>query len=305
MARHGRAGQGGAWHGAARLGLARQGHPLDGDRLTEEKEMESTRLVVLSDTHCGSVFGLTPDGVFDIGESDELLVARTAGERKKCWQWFSKAIDSLKPIDRLVLNGDMVEGDANRQAGLELLTTDPLEQIKIAQRVVEFVGCKQVAITAGTAYHTGTNTDYERLLADATGGKLGGHDYYNVNGLVLSIKHHVGGSQTPVGRATALTREAVWNVLWADRGEFPRANVLIRSHVHYHTAFSGYPINTLSMTTPCLQTPGSRFGARRCSGVVDYGFVVFDINKDGTYSWSPLVWSGADTAWAQVPINWS
>jgi hypothetical protein len=44
----------------------------------------------------------------------------------------------------------------------------------------------------------------------------------------------------------------------------------------------------LGMTTPALQGFGSRYGARRCTGLVDFGFVTFQVNK-GTYTWQPII----------------
>jgi len=267
--------------------------------------MKKTRLLIISDTHCGSVFGLTPNNVFEIEPGEDLLVTRTADERKRCWNWFVNAIEEIRPIHRLVLNGDMVEGSGSKQEGLELLAKDPKEQINIAKRVVEFIGCKDMAVVAGTAYHTGKDTDWERLLCDATGAKFGGQEYYSINGVNFSFKHHISGSQTPIGRGTPLAREAVWNLLWAARGEFPACDILVRSHVHYHTYFGTGMPPKITMTTPGLQTPGSRYGVRRMSGVVDYGFVYFDIYADGSWVYQPVIWSGAETAWAQLPIDWS
>ena len=60
------------------------------------------------------------------------------------------------------------------------------------------------------------------------------------------------------------------------------ANVIIRSHVHYHE-FSGNPTH-IAMTTPALQGWGSKYGERQCSGIVDIGLVQFDISE-GEYSW--------------------
>lgn len=267
--------------------------------------MKHKRLLVLSDTHCGSVFGLTPHNMFAVEAANDLLVTRTADERKACWKWFESAIKEIRPIDRLVLNGDLIEGPATKQQSLELLAVDPQEQIRIAERVVEFVGCKDIAVIAGTAYHTGDGTDYERLVADKFGVKFGGHEYYDIDDVCFSFKHHIGGSQSPMGRSTPLVKELVWALQWSLTEEFPDADVVVRSHVHYHVAVANAVRNKLAMTTPALQTPGSRFGVRRMSGIVDYGFVYFDIYPDGTYSWQPVLWQGQETAWAQLPIDWS
>jgi hypothetical protein len=58
--------------------------------------------------------------------------------------------------------------------------------------------------------------------------------------------------------------------------------IIGNSHVHYHN-FAGGP-DWIAMTTPALQGAGSKFGARRCSGKVDFGFITFTVDK-GTFSW--------------------
>ena len=39
------------------------------------------------------------------------------------------------------------------------------------------------------------------------------------------------------------------------------------------------------MTLPALQGLGSKYGARQCSGVVDFGFVWMEINKGKIINW--------------------
>src|SRR3990167_5500267 len=105
----------------------------------------------------------------------------------------------------------------------------------------------------------------------------------NINGTIFNFRHHIGSSQTPIGRATPLAREIVWNELWNLRKGFVLANVQVRSHVHYHT-YVGQP-NHVALTTPALQGYGTRYGERRMSGIIDFGITVFDIDEYGRYTW--------------------
>ena len=199
--------------------------------------MTKQRLLILSDLHCGSVYGLTPTGWWNTESAEpenDALAVRTAPERKACWEWFSREIKSLGKINKLVLNGDAIEGKAKRQEGLELLTADEGEQVKMAKRVIDFVGADEAAAIYGTAYHTGMGVDWERFLGDSLAFPIGGQDYYKINGTTFDFKHHLSSSSVPHGRHTPLSREKLWNLLWAAKGEFPLADVLIRSHVHYH-----------------------------------------------------------------------
>ena len=140
-----------------------------------------------------------------------------------------------------------------------------------------------------TPYHTSTDgDDWENIIKDSAQiDKIGAHEWINVNGLIFDIKHHIGSSSVPYGRHTAISKEALWNELWALTNMQPRADVIIRSHVHYftHCGTSG----KLCMTLPALQGLGSKFGAKLCSGLVDWGVVLFEITSKTDYNWYPII----------------
>jgi len=46
---------------------------------------------------------------------------------------------------------------------------------------------------------------------------------------------------------------------------------------------------------------GSKYGARECSGTVDWGLIYFDIYKDG-YSWTPKVIRGTSEVAKSVKL---
>jgi len=87
----------------------------------------------------------------------------------------------------------------------------------------------------------------------------------------------VGRSIIPHGRFTALGRERLWNVLWAEHDEYPKADIIVRSHVHYYGGCFGS--NWEAITTPALQGPKTKFGARIATGTVDFGLVWYDIES--------------------------
>ena len=82
----------------------------------------------------------------------------------------------------------------------------------------------------------------------------------------------------------AVKRERLWDVLWTvEKDQNPISDIIIRSHVHYfdYTGNNKY----LAMTTPALQGLGSKYGARMCSGVVDFGLVYFIVDKGRIKEW--------------------
>jgi hypothetical protein len=248
------------------------------------------RMLVLSDLHCGHYAGLTPPRYW-IRPGDTNNRTRRdkfAQLQRETWKWYRKTIRKNGPYDLIVCNGDAIDGTQDKSGGTEAWSVDTEEQADAATECIELAmdeGTKLV-MTYGTAYHTGQRSDEENRIAKALGAiKIGSHEWIQCreSGTVFDFKHHCGSSSVPHGRATAVSRDAMWGLLWAERGKQPRSDVLIRSHVHYYQ-YCGDSVAGLRMTTPALQAAGSKYGARRCSGVVDYGFLIFDTNKRG-YSW--------------------
>ena len=137
----------------------------------------------------------------------------------------------------------------------------------------------------GTPYHCASSDgdDWDSVLAKQAGFEsIGSHDFVDVNSCVFDLKHKCGSSAIPHGRHTAVAKERLWNQLWGD-GQ-PQANVILRGHVHFHN-FCGGP-GWIAMTLPALQGAGSKFGARQCSGTVDYGITVFDVDSKGQFDWT-------------------
>ncbi len=212
--------------------------------------------------------------------------------QRACWGWFTKNIDSLGwTPDVLIMNGDAIDGKGKRSCGTEQITTDVNTQADIACHVIKrCMGKKtKLLMTNGTPYHTGDGEDFEDLIAhECNATEIGGHVFADINGVIFDIKHKIGSSSVPHGRSTALGRVQLWNALWAEADEQPKANVIIRSHVHYHQAIYS-PDMGWAMTTPALQSMGSKYGARQCDGRVHFGFIAFEVSDSGDFSWWPML----------------
>jgi len=249
-------------------------------------ERKAKRVLVISDTHCGHEVGLTPPAW-----NFECDNEHSSKYRNYIWDAYTKAVQEIQPIDLVVANGDLIDGRGERSGSTELITVDRRAQAKMAAECIKIAGAPRAILTRGTDYHVGHEESWEDLVADfsKTDGReveIGDIRNVNINGLVFNFRHHIGGSQTPVGRATPLTREAAWNALWHARQGFELSDVLVRSHVHYHT-YVGGP-GWLAMTTPGLQGYGTRYGERRLSGIIDLGFVYFDVVGKQEYTWQSV-----------------
>ena len=229
------------------------------------------RVVTISDFHCGSKVGLTPPGY----QNDSL--------QGELWDAYLMMLEPLRPIDILVANGDLIDGKGYRWGGTDLITADRAEQAEMATICIEVTEAKEAYLTYGTPYHTGRSEDWEGEVAKYLGVPIEDQLWLDVNGVVFDVKHFIGASSVPYGRHTTIARDRLWNLLWAEMGQQPKADILLRSHVHYHNYCGG--VSWVAMTTPALQGLGSKFGARYPAGTVDFGLVYFDIDDDGGFTW--------------------
>lgn len=245
----------------------------------------SKKIAVLSDLHSGHKAGLTHPGFLpsEPVERDAPFVDAA----KAYWGFFEGRIKAHDPFDIVIVNGDLVDGPGKKSGGIEEWTTDMDTQCEMAIRALRRVPVHRKTkwvMTRGTPYHTGEAEDHEDKIAAVFDAKIGEHEWVDIEGVVFDLKHHPAGSSgVPQGRHTGVAKDRMWNIMWANEELQPSADVFIRSHVHYHN-FCGGP-DWLALTTPALQGFGSRYGARRCTGVVDFGFLTFEVNK-GAFSWS-------------------
>jgi hypothetical protein len=252
------------------------------------------RTLVLADLHCGHLVGLTPPAwQTDSSESNgRTKRVKFALIQREAWQWYIKNVVANGPYDLVVINGDAIDGRGDRSGGCEQITTNRQEQVDMACYAIRqaLVGNPKLVMTYGTAYHTGDQEEWENDIAkELKAEKIGAHEWVEIGGVMFDFKHFISGSQVPTTRGTGLKKAALWNILWADRDYAPRANVLVRSHVHYFNAAMDTIEPRLQLTTPALQAMGTRFGSRRCEGLVDFGFIVFETHRGEVTRFEPVM----------------
>jgi hypothetical protein len=246
--------------------------------VTENIE-ERTRIVVISDLHTGSRSGLTPPDWQYCNETEDPVQAKYGDFQRQTWGWYCNTMAALQPIDRLVVNGDALDGKGEKQGGTDQLTTDRRVQVAMADRVIEEAHAKRVAIIKGTPYHTGRDEDWEEVLAEKVGAdRCGAHEWFDAHGWTLDFKHKIASSSVPHGRHTALARARLWNLLWAERQLQPKAHILVRSHAHTYVFDGG--AKWLAMITPGLQGL-TKYGGLEMEGTIDYGLISIDVTPRG------------------------
>ena len=185
------------------------------------------RVVGAGDIHGGHRVGLTPPKY-----QSALCGPEYYRIQVELWDFYKAVIEEIKPIDIFVHNGDANDGAGGRSGGTELLTTDQNRQIEIAYEGLAIAEADNYILTYGTPYHTGQDTDHEKVLSDMLGGIIKSQVWLDVHGTVFDIRHHIGNSAIPHGKGTPIAKEWLWNQLWAAHDEQPNADIYFRSHVH-------------------------------------------------------------------------
>lgn len=228
-------------------------------------------IVMISDLHCGSVFGVTPPEHYNADDERRCMQVES-------WQAYRSIARAWKNPDVLLVNGDAIEGNQKLQGGAELITPDRNIQCKMAIRAINLFCARQVIMTYGSKYHVSADAeDFEYLIAEQLKAKIGGRVYFDLDGVVFDARHKVGSSAIPHGRATSLIRETMWNLIKEAVENGPRVHVVVRSHVHYHISIE-YD-DCLMLTTPALQLSRGRHGSRECTGETHWGAIRLTVHN--------------------------
>jgi hypothetical protein len=247
-----------------------------------------TRLLSIGDLHSGHVTGLThPD--FDSRPSNRDSPQHKLYQfRRKAWKLFTQSVDALRPIHILLVGGDMVDGRHTKNKAKETLFADRSEQASNAAACINYVQADENCLLYGSDYHVGVTQDDEDEVAKEVENlqEIGCVGQYEVEGWVFNAKHYIGRSSIPHGRFTQVARDRLWNLIWSARGEYPKAHIVLRYHVHYFT-FCGEDDWT-GFTNPSLQGK-TRYGTGRKGDLVHWGMLYFDIEKEGI-TWKPKIY---------------
>lgn len=220
--------------------------------------------VVVSDLHCGSIYGLLPPG---FKAFDGTARQQNTGQEYlwRCWMDFASRAKAVKPAF-VIVNGDCVDGPQRRNEGSELSLVSPSDQSKAA--IDSLTALKRIApgakwfFTQGTPYHVGSwgaaeeeiarGLDAEAYPSVGTGIRCREVLWLEADGVLLEAAHHISVA-TGFYRLTPLDREAQWSALTgkdASKG-IPKADLLIRSHVHFFSY--GEHASKQILTTPAWQ----------------------------------------------------
>ena len=186
---------------------------------------EAKRIGVISDTHCGSRYGLlSPDNEF--GRQNPL--------QEYLWECWLDSLAWLGKLDLLVLLGDMVDGQQRKSRGDRLVTTNFYEQAEIFG---ECLGAQKdqptkIIRVCGTMYHEGSNNPLAPIDKDF------GILYQDVSarvevskGIVMNFAHHPE-SRSAEYDGMAMEKETRNMALAEYHYGEPSTKYIIRGHKH-------------------------------------------------------------------------
>lgn len=239
--------------------------------------MPAKKILVFSDSHCGSAVGLTPI----TWQADKWAFAQGP-----LWSWYEKTVKEIGPVDVCVVNGDAVDGEGKAE-NIEQLTTDVEEQAEMAAECIRKVKYKKLYFTYGTPFHTVGALNYEHLVAKVLSSSISDTVFLEANGVKFSFRHTVGASGTPYTQGTQAYKEAVRDLIQAVDNDAEPADIIVRSHVHNY--FRAESPERMAITTPCLQVPVSVFGRKCRSWRYHIGMVLFEISEKGAVTVLPYI----------------
>jgi hypothetical protein len=193
-------------------------------------------VLVISDMHVGSVFGMMPPG---FTTSEGINPPLNMGQKYllDCWEDIKTRLP--KKIDVLVLNGDLVEGQAKLDEGRGLSENDPTFQEAAAIELLEPIARRSGVVysAAGSKYHTGKGSRSEETIARQLGARpsMGKFCQPMVNFTVSNSRfccHHNQPLSTRY-RSTALESEIGYALEYSGRTEERSPDVFVLSHLHW------------------------------------------------------------------------
>ena len=203
-------------------------------------------VLLVSDLHVGSAFGLLPEG---FQGSNGAIVNLNSGQQYlwSCWQHFLGLLP--QKIDALFINGDAVDGPNEKEEARFLSEVDPDFQARGAYQALESAlervslhepDVRNIFLSRGSRYHVGSGgSNGEETLGALLKARKGPDGRYSrpwtqadIGGVHFDVAHHQ--SFTIRFRDMPLEREIEFYLdrVARQRKVVPDRVVIVRSHVH-------------------------------------------------------------------------
>ena len=205
------------------------------------------KVLVISDTHCGSSVALMPPG-FVTDNGNEI---KPNAIQEWLWQCWVHMIEEWVPEQTgtdpwaLVINGDLVEGIHHHTT--EIISSDFGDHLEIARLCYDLFNQipnppAKIFITIGTEVHTrNCETRIGRAIGAQKDISTGRYAFQRldlrVNGTHCAFRHHIGTTARPYLEASQLSIHLGVEQLSAAKNDLPIPKVLGCAHRHKHGMF--------------------------------------------------------------------
>lgn len=192
------------------------------------------RLGVLADLHVFSRYGLIPPRYLP---AVPLPSATMHSYLWEIWQDFCK---KCPPLDALIVNGDIYEGESpSKKDAMDALSDDLNLQVDASIETLGMIRnkVKKLWILRGTPYHDGKHAENCERIAQALGAEEWAPRRYSgyvlegdFHGLKVNATHHM--TIGAIYRGTISDRTAQMAVACEQLAKTNHADLIIRSHIH-------------------------------------------------------------------------
>lgn len=198
--------------------------------------------IVVTDTHCGSRYGLWPEGV-TFGEGDTHGLNPLQQYLWECWQhawdiWLPSVIGDMP---RVIWHlGDSIEG--SHHGGSSLVSPEVSDHVNGAKALLlpRVAGAERVIMVSGTEAHAGKAAEGDNGVAMAIGAVADPltdrfarwEAWEMIDGVLIHAAHHIRGSYVPSSDMTPLVSEYLEMSDACTAYDWPMPKIILRGHSH-------------------------------------------------------------------------
>jgi len=244
----------------------------------------SRRVLIIGDTHIGSDTAVCPEEI----ELDSGNVISANEIQLAILHEFRTMIDEVGKVDLLILNGDLVDGVNYYGEGAGILTTSMDKQAEVAVDLLSEINFRKVVGCTGTPYHTKKNPNMDKRVIEDLGGVCMPEISLNIYDTRIYANH-----RTPVrmsqweSRAQSVAKDILLNEL--NQMDFGHYDIICKSHAHYYIGYDHG--SSVGFVLPCFKGRDefAKGSVNPFAFNPSIGYVMFDIETDGSFSWSRSV----------------
>jgi hypothetical protein len=222
--------------------------------------------IIISDLHAGSRYSISPTPK---GPVQQAL--------RKMWREMLDTTSTISDLHGINL-GDNCDGRDRKGSGQYNTTNDIMEQIGIAETLLNEINAKDWCFVQGSYYHTDQNVSSDQLLAYIMKGQFGNELVVKSDGQRLHCSHAVGVSMaSPAYRTTPIARELMLAAI--NEKEYGKFNLIMRGHAHYfcRVSFGG----SHGIICPCWKGRDTFAQTRTLAMMPHIGYVLLKVENDG------------------------